>query len=173
MSSPEALQPVYKPSHKALRDLNRLERSSPNFPDQLTSLLSRKNYGDYNFLKSLQSQDKGWLIEYLDNVCVHLTVPLSTEPAQVLNTLDSVGPAYQECLRVLRWICHIAERLPRSYMLDVSFLAPIADPSLVGPYETFYEGSLNGAKVYAKKLKASFPSGLVLCQRRYPSRLLR
>jgi hypothetical protein len=74
MSSPKAQRPVYKPSHEVLQELDRLERSSPNFPDQLASLLSRENFQDWDVCKSLREEDAVWLIEYLDNVCVRFTV---------------------------------------------------------------------------------------------------
>lgn len=138
----------------------------PTYPISLPASSPGKITEITIFSKVFRARTKDGLSSiWIMSVCTSL-YPLSTEPAQVLNTLDSVGPAYQECLRVLRWICYIEERLPRSYMLDVSLLPPIADPSSTGPYETLYEGSLNGAKVCAKKLRASFPSGSVLCQRR-------
>jgi hypothetical protein len=74
MSSPKAQRPVYKPSHETLQELDRLERSSPNFPDQLASLLSREDFIRWDVGKSFQNEDAVWLIEYLDNVCVRYTV---------------------------------------------------------------------------------------------------
>jgi hypothetical protein len=74
MSSPNPQRPVYKPSNEALQELDRWERSSPNFPDQLANLLSRENFQDFEVCKSLLDEDAVWLIEYLDNVRVCFTV---------------------------------------------------------------------------------------------------
>lgn len=83
MSSQEALQRAYEPSRGVLQQLNRLERSSPNYPDQLTSIFSTEEYKNlYYFRGKIESKDKAWLMEHLDNVCVCISLyPLSTEPA--------------------------------------------------------------------------------------------
>ena len=60
----------HEPSHKVLQEINHLEKSSPNFPDRLTSILSSNKYEDPSFFARVQSEDRVWLIEYLDNVCV-------------------------------------------------------------------------------------------------------
>ncbi|KAF9792023.1 kinase-like domain-containing protein [Thelephora terrestris] len=143
MPSPKAQRPVFKPSDDALQELDRLKRFSPNFPDQLASLLSRENFQDWDVCKSLREEDAVWLIEYLDNA---------------LDTLDPVDPAYRKCLDVLQKICFIFKRLPRSYILDVSSFVPIAGPTPIGPYEIIYKGSINGLKAYAKKLSPSLSS---------------
>ncbi|KAF9791946.1 kinase-like domain-containing protein, partial [Thelephora terrestris] len=143
MSSPTAQQPAYKPSHKALQELDRLERSSLDFPDQLASFLSREDFQDYDVCKSLRDEDAAWLIDYLDNT---------------LDTLDPVDPAYRKCLDVLQRICWMSKRLPRSYILDISPFVPIAGPTSIGPYEFIYEGSINGSKACAKRFNPSLSS---------------
>jgi hypothetical protein len=156
MPSSKASQPVYEPFHKVLQELDRLERSLPTFPRQLTSLLSG---GDYSFIASLPDKDAAWLIEYLDNVRARVPLyPLYTEPAQALETIDPVDVAYRRCLGVLQMTCYIKERLPRSYIFDVSSFVPIASPTATGPYETIYEGSIDGSKVFAKRLDLSLSS---------------
>jgi hypothetical protein len=72
----KALRLVYKPSDEILLELDHLERSSPNFPDRLINVLSRENLVRHEFLASLRGGDNAWLIEYLDNVCVCVTVLL-------------------------------------------------------------------------------------------------
>ena len=74
MSSRKAQQQVHEPSHEVLQQLNSLERSSPDFPDQLISLLSRQDYKDLATADGAQSEDRVWFIEYLDNVCMRFTV---------------------------------------------------------------------------------------------------
>ena len=74
MSPRKAQQQIREPSHEVLQQLNSLERSSPDFPDQLISLLSREDYKDLASVDGAQSEDRVWFIEYLDNVCVHFTV---------------------------------------------------------------------------------------------------
>jgi len=52
------------PSHR----LHFLEKSSPQFPDQLASILSEKEYRDY--ASGLQGEDLVWLVDFLDGVCL-------------------------------------------------------------------------------------------------------
>ena len=57
-----------------LHRLRHLDRSSPEFPDQLRNLLYEPEYRDY--VTGLQDlDDPTWLVEFLDNVrlCVTLT----------------------------------------------------------------------------------------------------
>ena len=60
------------PLHK-LRCLN---QSSPEFPDQLTSLLYKYGYRDY--VANLRDLDSKWLVEYLDNVSLPCYLPRLT-----------------------------------------------------------------------------------------------
>ena len=63
-----------------LEQLGCLDKSSPSFPNQLTSLLCEKGYKDC--IPKLQDEDVVWLVEYLDNVCLYITLyPLSSQPA--------------------------------------------------------------------------------------------
>jgi len=62
-----------------LQELDRLDRSSPQFPDQLVSLLSGRLY-KYR-IRWLQDEDVSWLVEYLDNVCLRIALyPLPAQP---------------------------------------------------------------------------------------------
>ena len=73
-----AQQSFREPSHEVLQQLNRLERTSADFPHQLTNLLSlfsKEEYYDPSFPESVLGEDRAWLIEYLDNVRVYFTVP--------------------------------------------------------------------------------------------------
>lgn len=74
---------VYRPDHfimcrdspsssNPLQRLHCLEKSSPQFPDQLTSLLSEKEYKDYT--SGLRGEDLVWLVDFLDDVCLDTTI---------------------------------------------------------------------------------------------------
>ena len=52
-----------------LQRLDRLNKSSAKFPDQLASLLCGKGYEDS--VPKLRNEDAVWLLEYLDNVCLY------------------------------------------------------------------------------------------------------
>ena len=70
------------PSHDILRQLDRLKRSSPDFPNQLTNLLSGQEYKRPISTDALCDEDRAWLVEYLNNVRVFFSLyPLSTEHA--------------------------------------------------------------------------------------------
>ena len=52
--------------HKPLQQLHDLDRTSPQFYEQLTNFLRGKEYR--NVFPNLQNEDLAWLVEYLDNV---------------------------------------------------------------------------------------------------------
>ena len=54
------------PISPTLQRLNSLERSSPDFHDQLRSVLYGKDY--VQCVPSLQGDDLAWLVNYLDEV---------------------------------------------------------------------------------------------------------
>ena len=59
-----------------LQQLDRLDKSSPQFSDQLTSLLREREYEAH----ILNPQYGIWLIEYLDNVWLRIALhPVSTK----------------------------------------------------------------------------------------------
>lgn len=67
--------PLFDP----LRRLRRLSRSSPKFPNRLTSFLHERGYR--NCVGSLQNDDLAWLIGYLDDV--RPRVPLANSPPKL------------------------------------------------------------------------------------------
>ena len=161
MFSRKVQQQVYQPSHRTLRQINDLKKSSPDFLVQLFNCLSGDGH-DYpvEFILefgNVDDRDKVWLISYLDNVrvCVSLYL-LSTEPLQVLGDLKYDGRAYRMCRDELQEVCRVCKRLPPSYTLSVPSLVPATDPTPIGPYEIICEGLLNGSKVCTKKLDPSF-----------------
>ena len=71
------------PSSNPLQRLHRLERSSPQFPDQLANILAGDEYKGY--VSALRGEGLVWLIDYLDSVRLDITVPRSF-------LITSVGP---------------------------------------------------------------------------------
>ena len=59
----------------ALQRLYRLDRSSPEFHNQLSKVLYGEEY--QQCLPNLQHGDLAWLIDYLDTVCRHVILHLS------------------------------------------------------------------------------------------------
>ena len=63
------------PSSPPLQQLDRLDKSSPDFHDQLCSVLYGQDYVQCE--RDLGEGDLIWLIEYLDKVRRHVAVPHS------------------------------------------------------------------------------------------------
>ena len=61
------------PSHMLLQQLCLLDRSSSKFHDQVSDILYGEGYREC--ASSLQGNDLVWLIDYLDEVCCHITTP--------------------------------------------------------------------------------------------------
>ena len=57
-----------------LQQFKQLDTSSPLFPDQLTSLLYKKEYKDC--IPNIPDEDVVWLVNYLDDACLYLSYPL-------------------------------------------------------------------------------------------------
>lgn len=61
-----------------LQQLDRLDKNSPRFPDQLTSLLY--DQGFKGCIPELRDEDVVWLVKYLDKVCPSVALyPLFTQ----------------------------------------------------------------------------------------------
>ena len=63
------------PSLPVLEQLRRLDKSSPKFHDQLSSILYGKEY--QQCVPNLQGDDLVWLVDYLDKVRRHISIPRS------------------------------------------------------------------------------------------------
>ena len=57
---------MHSPSSPALRQFRRLDRSSPDFTDQLYGILCSPEYVKCE--KNIGQDDAVWLVDYLDNV---------------------------------------------------------------------------------------------------------
>ena len=61
----------------SIQQLSELDRSSPQFPDQLSTLLDEEECR--NNIPNLSDQDAAWLVEYLDDVrTTHLCANLAS-----------------------------------------------------------------------------------------------
>ena len=61
------------PDLPTLRKLHRLDRSSPEFSDQLSDTLYGEEY--QRCVQSLRDGDLLWVVDYLDKVCYHMSFP--------------------------------------------------------------------------------------------------
>jgi hypothetical protein len=63
-----------------LQQFNRLDKNSPQFPDQLANLLDKEGLKDY--ISIFRDEDVVWLVEYLDEVCLSIALySLSSQSA--------------------------------------------------------------------------------------------
>jgi len=63
------------PSLPVLQELHRLDRSSPDFHDQLCNVLYGQEY--VRCVPNLQDDDLVWLVDYLDKVRRNVALPPS------------------------------------------------------------------------------------------------
>lgn len=61
------------PGSPALQELHRLDRSSPDFHDQLCNVLFEEVY--VQCVPNLRGDDVVWLVDYLDAVCRRIALP--------------------------------------------------------------------------------------------------
>ena len=137
-----------------LHRLRHLDRSSPEFPDQVRNLLYEPGYRDY--VTGLQDlDDPTWLLEFLDNV--RLCVTLTDSPpklAQALSIIHSTNPAsFRKCLLELRTICSSRNILPQSYTHLGSPPSTHKWPIAARGACDVYEGSIDNSKVCVKRLR--------------------
>lgn len=145
------------PDSPVLQQLHRLDRSSPNFYNQLYDLLRGDEYA--RCMPNLQGDDVIWVVDYLDKVrhrTAHPHSPLKS--SQVLGDLDPSSTASRECLRELRNICGIKATLPKSYTLSSGRLNIDPEPFIQGGFGDVYRGTLDGLKVCVKRMRV-YPQG--------------
>ena len=155
MSGPSVFvlpNPSSMTSPNILQQLDRLDKNSPQFPDQLTVLLYNQRFK--GCIPELLDEDVVWLVEYLDKVCPSIALyPLFTQSVQVLDSLDPSGPAFRKCLIELGSICGNREKLPPRYILEGSLSIPGRYPVTSGGSGDVYEGLLGGSGVCVKRLR--------------------
>ena len=137
--------------HLGLQKLYHLNRSSPDFHDQLCDVLYGEEYR--KCAPNLQGEDLVWLVDYLDEVRRHVSPPHSLlKPAQTLDCLNPSSVASRKCQRELRTICGARGILPTSYTLSSDHLSVSPDPFAAGEYGDLHEGTLDGSKVRIKRV---------------------
>jgi len=67
------------PSSPALQQLDRLDKSSPDFQDKLSNILYGQDY--VRCVQNLQDGDPAWLVDYLSDV--RFRIPLSCSPLKL------------------------------------------------------------------------------------------
>ena len=146
------------PPYDPYEQLYRLDRSSSRFHDQLSNVLYGGEYK--KTVLNLQDNDLIRLIDYLDEV--RRRIPLFHSPLnlpEALNTLDPPSSAFRKCLRELRHICGSRTILPTSHILLPPILITSSHPVASGSCGDVYEGTFNGSKVCAKRVRAYIMDG--------------
>ena len=125
------VSPMSSSNPTALQRLRRLDRSSPNFHNQLSNVLFGEEYG--RSVPNLRGNDLVSLVDYLNKVCrpMSLLRP-QLKRVQAPDILDFVGQAFQKCLRELGNICGSRVIPPTSYTLSSSLLIYRSPPCHLG-----------------------------------------
>ena len=140
------------PNPSALQQLQNLDRSSPNFHDQLSKVLSGEEYE--RSAPNLEGDNLMSLVDCLDKVRCCSALPYSLlKSMQALDVLDPTTPGFRRCLRELRKICGTRTILPASCTLSPSHLDINLHPVASGGPGDVYEGRLNGSKVCVKRVR--------------------
>ena len=138
------------PTSPALQQLNRLNRSSPEFQDQLNNVIYGEEYRQC--VQNLEGDDMVWLVDYLDKVRLHATSPHALpKPPKVLDGLDSSSDGFRKCLRELKTACGTGGTLPASYTLLPHLLDICPEPFASGGFCDVYEGTYDGSRVCIKR----------------------
>ncbi|KAF9643026.1 kinase-like protein [Thelephora ganbajun] len=123
------------PTHPALQQIYHLDRSSPDFHDQLDNVLHGQEYDQC--VPNLEEEDLAWLVNYLD---------------KTLDYLDSSSPAFRKCLRELRSICGTKAILPTSYTLPFDLITVGPIPFASGGFGDVYKETFNAAsKIFCQE----------------------
>lgn len=129
-----------------LQQLHDLDKTSAEFPTQLSRFLRGNEYQDV--VPNLQGEDLVWLVEYLNSVSLQIIFPHSalnvprSPPTQALADIsDPASVPFQESLHELRKICSVNEVLPKSCTLSDSLLGCV------------YEGVFDGSKVRIRRVR--------------------
>jgi hypothetical protein len=87
-----------KSTSPVLQEFSRLDRSSQDFPKRFCDLL----YGDEytQCVPDLQDNDPMWLVEYLDQVWCHITLPTSNLTVDRFSTFSIPQVVFSESVYV-------------------------------------------------------------------------
>ena len=142
------------PAPDPLERFRALDISSADFTEEVTKLLLDKEY--QKSVPSLRGENLIWLVEFLDNVYLHVPHPpfcLTLTPSQVVDKLDLAHPALSICFFELRSICGTRRIIPRSSTISSAPLSVGDQPFASGGLADVYEGSFNDSKVCVEKVR--------------------
>ena len=124
-----------------LQQLLGLDKASPQFHEQLHNFLRGDAYRDT--LPNLQNESLTSLVEYLDNVSLHIIslASISKLVKALVGISDCAIPVFRDCLRELKNICGDKEVLPKPWTLSESLLGCV------------YKGTFNGSKVRIRRVR--------------------
>lgn len=131
-STPSFLQQIYQ-----------LDKSSPNFPILLDTLLHGKEYEQC--ARILGVEDAGSFIDYLD---------------EVVSILEPSSPASRKCLRELKTICGTKALVPTSFALPTNLLKVDPIPFASGGFGDVYKGTFRNSTVCIKRMRVSAQAGV-------------
>lgn len=137
-----------------LQTLLQLDRSLPDFPDQLCAVLDGMRF--YDYIASLEPDGLLELVEYLDEVRSLLqTRAQLLNTSQALGDLDHTTAAFRGTLRKLQAVCASRSVLPSSHVLSNDQLNVDNEPFASGGYSSVYKGTLSGLDVCVKGSKVA------------------
>ena len=139
-------------SYNPYEQLCRLDRSSSRFHDEVSNILYGGEYKQS--VPNLQDNDLVRLIDYLDEVrrrvlLLHTLLNL----LEILNVLDPSSSTFWKCLHELRHLCGSRTILPTSHIILSPLLITSSHPVTSGSFGDVYEGTLDGSKVCAKRVR--------------------
>ena len=141
-----------------LKQLRRLDRSSPEFHDQVSNILYGQEYQQW--VPTIQGDDLVGLVDYLDKVRCRVSLLCSPlKLPQALDHLDPASPAFRKCLRELRHVCGTRTIFPPSYTLSSQDLTVGHRPVASGGSGDVYEGFFNGSRVCVKRVRVYSKDG--------------
>ena len=132
--------------------LYELDRSSPQFPEQLGELLQ-----DEEWVEHLQPLSEGELVDLID--CLDSVSFISTptkfclSSLQILDGLDRMSSPFRDGLRVLRKVCSSQAILPTTYGMPGKFSRSAVVPAASGGFSDVYKESFDGTDVCIKRLR--------------------
>ncbi|KAF9643686.1 kinase-like protein [Thelephora ganbajun] len=124
------------PAHLILQQIAQLDRTSPDFYNQLDNTLDGQEYRQC--VSDIEHDDLVWLVDYLD---------------EVLDRPDLSGPDSRKYLRELRRVCGTKGILPTSVTLSTDLLKIDPEPFASGDFGDVFRGTLNDSRICIKHIR--------------------
>ena len=141
-----------QPANTVLRQIYQLDRSSPDFHDELDAILCGEAYERCK--SKFVADDAKWFVDYLDKVNLpHHPSRFPLKLVQVLEDLDPFCPAFRKYLRELKTICGTCKILPTSYTALALRGLEINDryPYAFGVFSDVYKATIGTLTVCVKR----------------------